>query len=59
MGHASICTGFRGALKIFEGILGGGKGHALFFRDYLKTTAPPQTIKNEWSLKELLKFCME
>ena len=38
---------------------GGGKGHAIFFRDYLKTTAPPQPVKNEWSLKELLKFCME
>ena len=60
VGHASICTGFWGALKIFEGKLGGGgKGHAIFFRDYLKTTAPPQPVKNEWSLKELLKFCME
>ena len=39
-GHASICTGLRGALKNFEGKCGGGGGHAIFFRDYLKLGPP-------------------
>ena len=36
-GRACICTGLRGALKMFEGKLGGG-GHAVFFR----------LLKNHW-----------
>ena len=40
-GHASICTGLRGAFKFFEGKMGGDGGHAIFIKDYLKTIALP------------------
>ena len=48
-GHASICTGLRGALKNFEGKCGGGGSCNIFQR--LFKNRSPRPMKNEWSLK--------